>query len=158
MKQEVLLGATTVLLCAVLFYQTTQIADFGFAQVGADVWPKFIIGVMFCLASLQIAIALLRPGPSGARATQCAEVDQGLWFWILVPIVVFAAVSFFALAVPFIGFTLAGLAMVFGLLSAIGPKSPRALVMHGAIAGVAVGLVTFFFTGVMGVMLPGWAL
>ncbi|WP_417588907.1 tripartite tricarboxylate transporter TctB family protein [Pararhodobacter oceanensis] len=158
MKREAFLGAATVLLCAVLYYQTTLIADYGFAQVGADVWPKMILGAIAALALLQMALGLYRPrsrvgsevSPAGARPDWRGSA--------LVPLTVFGAIIGFALLVPFAGFTVSGLLMVFVLLTVIGPKTPRAIAAHAAIAAVSVLSVAFFFSYVMGVLLPGWAL
>jgi hypothetical protein len=156
LKREALLGTATVLLCAVLYYETTLIADYGFAQVGADVWPKIILGVISALALLQIATGLIRPAPT-SKADEGIAVE-GWLFRAFVPITVFVGVVLFSLLVPYIGFTFSGLIMVFMLLSVIGPKSPRAIALHAAIAIVSVLSVTAFFTQVMGVLLPGWSL
>ncbi|UOA14977.1 tripartite tricarboxylate transporter TctB family protein [Sulfitobacter dubius] len=156
MKREVFLGAATVILCAVLYYQTTLIADYGFAQVGADVWPKIILGAIAALALIQMALGIYRSGlsPDSRPATRQANWRKSA----VVPFTVFGATIGFALLVPYAGFTASGLLMVFVLLSAIGPKSPRAIVMHAAIAAISVLTVAFFFSCVMGVLLPGWAL
>lgn len=74
------------------------------------------------------------------------------------PLTVFGAIIGFALLVPYAGFTVSGLVMVFVLLSVIGPKTPRAIAAHAAIAAVSVLTVAFFFSYFMGVLLPGWAL
>lgn len=156
MKREALLGGATLFLCAVLFYETTLIADYGFAQVSADVWPRMILGAISALSLLQVVTALYRP-PSSTHGNPGAP-DGGWLFNAFVPITVFVAVVIFALLVGYIGFMLSGLIMVFTLLSVIGPKTPRAVVIHAAIAAVSVIGITVFFSEIMGVLLPGWAL
>jgi hypothetical protein len=159
LKREALLGGATVVLCGVLYYETTLIADYGFAQVGADVWPRIILGVISALALVQIILGLgtRRPVAAPPDAGQ-SDTDQGWLSRVLVPVTVFAGVVLFALLVPFLGFMMSGLLMVFALLSVIGPKSPRAILIHAGVATVSVVCVTLFFTQVMGVLLPGWSL
>lgn len=158
MKREAFLGAATVLLCAVLYHQTTLIADYGFAQVGADVWPKMIVGAIAALALLQTALGLYRPRSRAGSETSPVGARPSLRDAALVPLTVFGAIIGFALLVPYAGFTVSGLVMVFVLLSVIGPKTPRAIAAHAAIAAVSVLTVAFFFSYFMGVLLPGWAL
>lgn len=158
MKREAFLGAATLLLCAVLYHQTTLIADYGFAQVGADVWPKMIVGAIAALALLQTALGLYRPRSRAGSETSPVGARPSLRDAALVPLTVFGAIIGFALLVPYAGFTVSGLVMVFVLLSVIGPKTPRAIAAHAAIAAVSVLTVAFFFSYFMGVLLPGWAL
>jgi hypothetical protein len=158
LKREVLLGSATVILCGILFYETTLIADYGFAQVGADVWPRIVLGVISVLAFLQIVQGFYQSRTTVAPATDPQHDGCGLLSGFYVPITVFTGVVLFALLVPFIGFILSGLLMVFGLLSLIGPKSPRSVLIHAGISLSSVLCVTVFFTQVMGVYLPGWAL
>lgn len=158
MKREAFLGAATVVLCAVLYHQTTLISDYGFAQVGADVWPKIILGTIAALAVLQMAQGLKRPRSRGESQSTPVAARSNWRDRALVPLTVFGAITGFALLVPYAGFTVSGLLMVFVLLSVIGPKSPRAIATHAAIAAVSVLSVAFFFSYVMGVLLPGWTL
>lgn len=126
MKREAFLGAATLLLCAVLYHQTTLIADYGFAQVGADVWPKMIVGAIAALALLQTALGLYRPRSRAGSETSPVGARPSLRDAALVPLTVFGAIIGFALLVPYAGFTVSGLVMVFVLLSVIGPEKPRA--------------------------------
>lgn len=158
MKREVLLGAATILFCAALFYEAALIPDYGFAQVGADVWPKIILGVVSVLALLQMVQGFYRPQATPASQAGQRNPRESWLFRAFVPFTVFAAVVLFAVFVPYIGFMLSGLIMVFMLLSIIGQKSPRTLLIHAVISVVSVLCVTVFFSEVMGVLLPEWTL
>lgn len=157
MKREAILGAATLLVCAVLYHQTTLIADYGFAQVGADVWPKIILGSIAALALVQLAMGL-RSRPTPANDPDLHSEKQNLWESAFVPVTVFSVIILFAVLVPYIGFMFSGLLMVFSLLTVIGPRSARAIAINAAIASGSVLTVTFFFSNIMGVLLPGWAL
>jgi len=154
LRRDAILGAVTAVLCVALFFETSKVRNFDFAAVGADVWPKITIGLILLLSVVQILLGLRQ-----TRAEpQEPEAGAGLLERSFVPLAVFSAVILFALAVPYFGFAISGVLMVFGLLTTIGPKTGKAILGNAAISLVAVLAMTFIFTQVMGILLPQWRL
>ncbi|MCF3932682.1 tripartite tricarboxylate transporter TctB family protein [Acuticoccus sp. M5D2P5] len=154
MKRDVVLGLITAAVAIVLWRETLGVRNFAYAQVGAEVWPQIVIGVIFVLAIVQIVggIRTASPAPDPDRDR------PGLAARAFVPGAVFGSVCLFAVLVPFVGFPVAGVVMVMSLLSLIGARTGRAFAIHGAIAFASVLAMTLIFTEVMGILLPGWRL
>jgi len=151
-KRDVIPGAVTGALCIVFYLETLKVNNLAFAKVGADVWPQIAIACIFVLSVVQVIVGFKAPEEAAADA------GGGLLEKLFTPLVVFGTMIVFSLLVPVLGMTVAGVAMVFTLLSILGPQTPRALLLHAAVALVSVLSMTFIFTRIMGIVLPGFSL
>ncbi|MCH8240165.1 MAG: hypothetical protein IIB62_08985, partial [Proteobacteria bacterium] len=66
----------------------------------------------------------------------------------------FALFLGYLLALPVLGMLLSGILFVFLLLGFMGGWAPRDLIMHAAVAVLAIGSVWSLFTFALGVLLP----
>lgn len=152
MKRDVILGAVTGALCIVFYLETLKVNNLAFAKVGADLWPQIAIGCIFVLSIVQVIVGFKAP------AEAPADAGDGLLEKLFAPVVVFGTMIAFPLLVPVLGMTVSGALMVLTLLSILGPKTPLAMVLHVTITLVSVLSITFIFTRIMGIVLPGFAL
>lgn len=140
-----------LLFCGVFFAATFDIRETSYGTPGAGVWPRIILLALALLSAGYLAQSLKR----GPRARQ--DVGRGLRGWFatyrnaLWCYFLFAA---FLLTMPYLGMLLGGVLFVFCTLTALGRRDGRSLVVHGAIAGGAVGIMWGVFTYGLNVILP----
>ena len=133
------------------FWESFNIPQLDYASMGSEVWPRvilvplFILGLLYLVQSLRQAPAEDDGSPSGLLAGIVHYRN---------PIMCFVLFFIFLLSVEFLGMLIAGILLTFALLTAIGDRTPRALMIHVVISVAAVGLVWSLFTFVLRVYLP----
>ena len=141
----VLLGITVV-----LFWETSNIPIFDYSSMGSAVWPRIILTPLLVLCVAYLVQSLRKVATAkgeGMSLIQVAVTYRN-------PILSFLIFFVFLLTIDYLGMLLGGGALVFGLLTILGRRTPRALLLHAAIALMSVGLMWALFTFVLRVYLP----
>jgi hypothetical protein len=134
-----LLAAALAAFSVVLFLQTFKVRNFPGTRFGAEIWPRAILICLGALALVLLVQSLRCPsGPDAAAEPD--EAHLGLAQIIAregIALTVFACFAGFLWLVPRIGAYPAGGLFVMAILTALGPKTPRAALMH---LGISIGM------------------
>ena len=148
-NKDSVIAAILLLVTGIYLWETFNIATPDYASIGSDVWPRVILVPLIILCFVYLLQSVRRPPPSGERRS------VGQWFAnYRNPISSFIIFLIFLLVVDYLGMLIAGVLLVFGLLTVLGHHTPKALLVHAAIAVVSVGLVWSLFTFALRVYLP----
>jgi len=150
LNRDAIIAILLLMLCGVLFWQTFNIREVPFSQVGSEVWPRFVLLLMAVLSVVYLFKSLSEPRP--------ASEPFSLRSWLKAyrnPIICFVMFFIFLLALPYLGMLLAGILFVFITQTLIGGASPRRLVTHALVSVLAVGGMWSIFTYALRVILPG---
>ena len=146
--------ATVLLLFGgALFWDTFQWRRTPYATMASSVWPRFVLLVFFALC----AIYLIRSLRRGAAD----ETKRSFFDWIAYyrnPLWCYGLFLLFLLTMPYLGMLVGGILFVWGVQAAVGERTTRAQLRHGAIAIGAVGFMWLVFTYAIGVILPAGSL
>lgn len=137
-----------LLFCGVFFAATFQIEKTTYATIGAEVWPRLILAVMFALSTLYF-FQSVRKGRQQAETPAAgflARYRNAILCYVL-----FLA---FLLTLEVLGMLLGGVGFVFLALTVMGERSPRMLGVHVAVAVISVGAMWAIFTFALKVILP----
>ena len=148
-NKESVIAAILLLVTGVYLRETFNIATPDYASIGSDVWPRVILVPLIVLCVIYLLQSVRRPPlPSEQRSI-------GQWFSAYRnPISSFIIFLIFLLVVDYLGMLIAGVLLVFSLLTVLGYHTPKALLVHAVIAVVSVGLVWSLFTFALRVYLP----
>ena len=147
-NRDSIVAVFLLLFCGVFYAASFQIKETTYATIGAQVWPRLILAVMFVL-SLVYLFQSVRKGPDEA-----AKPAAGFLGRYRNAILCYGLFLAFLLSLDFLGMLLGGIAFVFLALSVLGERSPRMLAVHAVVAVVSVGAMWSLFTFALRVMLP----
>ncbi len=151
LNRDTVVAIFLLLICGIFFWATFDIEDPGYGSMNAAVWPRIILVVLLvlCLAylaqSLRMRVAEAEPGERGLRAW-LVRYRNPLWCYAL-----FLG---FLLTLPVFGMLIGGILFVFLLMTVIGRRDPRSILLHATVAVVTVGFMWSVFTFALRVMLP----
>jgi hypothetical protein len=148
-NKESVVAAILLFVTGVYFWETFNIATPDYASIGSDVWPRVILIPLLVLTTIYLFQSIRRPPPAGEQ--------RSVKEWLAAyqnPISSFIIFFIFLLFLDYLGMLIAGVLLVFALLTVLGHRTPKALVVHAAIAIVSVGLVWSLFTFVLRVYMP----
>lgn len=149
LNRDAIVAILLLMLCGVLFWQTFNIREVPFSQVGSEVWPRVVLLLLTVLSVVYLFKSLSEPRP------ETEPFSLGGWLKTYRnPIICFVMFFVFLLVLPYLGMLLAGILFVFITQSLIGGASPRRLVMHALISVLAVGGMWSIFTYALRVILP----
>lgn len=137
-----------LLFCGVFYGASFQIEETSYATIGAAVWPRLILGVLFVLSAAYL-FQSVRRGPGAA-----ANHEVGFLGRYRNAIMCYGLFLVFLLTLDFLGMLLGGAGFVFLALSALGERTPRQLAIHAAVAVLSVGAMWAIFTFALRVILP----
>ena len=138
-----------LLLCGIFFWQTFNIREVPFSEMGSDVWPRFVLMLLSVLSVIYLLQSLACPPPEGS------PFSFSLWLRTYKnPIICFVMFALFLLTLPFFGMLAAGILFVFVTQSILGGWSARQLMLHALISIGSVGGMWAIFTYALGVLLP----
>jgi hypothetical protein len=149
LNRDAVIAVLLLILCGVLFWQTFNIREVPFSQVGSEVWPRIVLILLTVLSVIYLFKSLSDPRPASA--------PFNLQNWLSTyknPLICFAMFFVFLLALPYLGMLLAGILFVFITQTLIGGASPRRLVTHAMVSVLAVGGMWMIFTYALRVILP----
>ena len=145
--------AIAVLLFAIaglFFWETYNIPQFEYASIGSEVWPRIILVPLFVLCAVYFFQSLRR----GAPAADKAPAAGSFLYRYRNPILSFLIFFLFLLTVDYLGMLIGGSLLVFALLTVLGHRTPKFLLLHAVIAVASVGAVWSLFTFALRVYLP----
>ena len=154
-NRAVVIAAVLLLFSGVFFWASFEIRAPDYGVLLPSTWPRVILAVLTFLSMIYL-IQSLR---AGAAETDDETDDRprsiGEWYayWHNV-LWCFALFLGYLLALPVLGMLLSGILFVFLLLGFMGGWAPRDLIMHAAVAVLAIGSVWSLFTFALGVLLP----
>lgn len=142
-----------VILCGggVFFWATFHIKDMGYESLGSDVWPRFILVLLFLLTLGYLFQSLKqedsgKSGPGGGLIAWIRQYQNALWCYVLF--------TGFLLTLDYFGMLIGGALFVFLMLTALGERSPRAHAIHASVAVISITFMWSIFTYGLKVILP----
>lgn len=149
-NSDIVISLLLMTLSAVLFVETFGLQKVNLAIIGAKLWPRIVVIVLFLLSSIYLVQSL--------RATR-PPADEPFSFkrWMLVNrnvIGCFAIYGLFLVTLPYLGMLLGGSMFVFLTLTLIGRRNLRSHLTHAAVAVITIGGMWAVFRFGLGVILP----
>lgn len=122
--------------------------------MGSEVWPRFILIVLFLLLAIYLFKSLIKPSANDLR-------DRPLKLWIEMyrnPLWCFGMFFLFLVSLPYLGMLISGILFVFITQTIIGSRDQRSLMLHALVAIGAVGGMWALFRFGLGVVMPAGSL
>lgn len=169
-NRDVIIAICLLVICGILMVASFDIREPDYGQLSPAAWPRTLV-VLLAILSLIYLVQSLRKASSqisdgiddsnpDARKRDSSDPSPSIteplkfiayWrnvFWC------FALFFAYLLSMPWLGMLIGGSLFVFLLLNCLGGWSPRALLVHAAIALVVIGGMWSLFTFGLGVLLP----
>jgi len=147
-NRDAVVAVFLLLFCAAFYAASFQIEQTAYATIGAEVWPRLILGVLFVLSAVYLFQSVRR------GAGEAAERKAGFVSRYRNAILCYGLFLAFLLTLDFLGMLLGGVAFVFLALTVLGARTPRQLAIHAVVALVSVGAMWSIFTFALRVILP----
>jgi len=168
LNQDTLIAIFLLLVSAGLMIASLDIREPDYGQLSPATWPRVIVATLAFLSFLYLLQSLKAgagtpagvdlPGRADTAEHSEAHVEPAgaTGFFAYWQNVIWCFVLFLAylLVLPFLGMLIGGVSFAFLLMSALGGWQPRQLLLHAAIALVAVGGMSALFTFGLKVPLP----
>lgn len=149
--RDAVVALVLMVITAAFFWTTFDVRRPPFTVVGAEVWPRVILGPMFIL-SVAMLVKALRDGDPSDKQT---FGSFAAWFgYYQNPIVCFGLFFLFLLSLRPLGMLVAGTLFTFAMQSFLGYRTPRHFLMYAVVAFASVGGMWAIFTFGLGVQLP----
>jgi hypothetical protein len=134
----------------VFFWSTFDIPKMDYRSLGAEVWPRVVLMLLFALTFAYL-FQSLKKGPDeksegGGVIGWIGRYQNALWCYGL-----FTA---FLLTLDYLGMLIGGTLFVFLMLTALGERTLRAHAVHAAIAIISIASMWSVFTYGLRVILP----
>lgn len=151
LNRDVFVALVLLLLCGAFFVASFDIREPDYGTLAPATWPRVILGYLTVLVLIYLTQSLRLPIQEGKAKgagfkAWLADYRNPLWCYAL-----FLA---FLITLPVLGMLIGGVLFVFSLLTVIGGGGRAKLLLHAAIAIVAVGAMWALFTFGLGVILP----
>jgi putative tricarboxylic transport membrane protein len=150
LNKDTVIALLLLAIAALFFWETYNIPTFEYASIGSEVWPRIILVPLFILCGVYFFQSLRNK----SEATGPRLGIGGIIVKYRNPILSFLIFFLFLLTVDFLGMLIGGSLLVFALLTVLGHRSPKYLLLHAVIAVVSVGAVWSLFTFALRVYLP----
>ena len=166
LNQDTIIAIFLLLVSGGLMIASLDIREPDYGQLSPATWPRVIVVALAFLSFLYLLQSLKAGTPAGvdlpgrADMAEHSEVNVepagATGFFAYWQNVIWCFVLFLAylLVLPFLGMLIGGVSFAFLLMSALGGWQPRQLLLHAAIALVAVGGMWALFTFGLKVPLP----
>lgn len=147
-NRDTVIAVFLLLLCGVFYAASFGIEQTSYGTIGADVWPRLILGVLFVLSSIYL-FQSIRMGAGD-------EVKREVGFVARYrnAMMCYGLFLVFLLTLEFMGMLLGGIAFVFLALTVLGDRTPKQLAIHAVVSVVSVGAMWAIFTFALRVILP----
>jgi putative tricarboxylic transport membrane protein len=150
LNRDTVIALVLLAITSLYFWETFNIPDPGYASMGSAVWPRVILVPLFVLCVTYLVQSLRRKAEADGK-----PFSFGTFFATYQnPIYCFIIFFIFLLVIDYLGMLIAGVLVTFALLTAIGNRTPKALLLHLIISVVSVGLVWSLFTYVLRLYMP----
>jgi hypothetical protein len=150
-NRDTIIAILLLITWSVFMWASFDIRQIDYGTMGAEIWPRGILVMLYVLTTVYF-IQSIKAGPDLAP-------DEPWTFrgWLRKyynPLWCYALYLIFLLTLPVLGMLIGGIALVFCLLTVLGERTPRALVLHAVIAVVSITGMWALFTYALGVILP----
>jgi hypothetical protein len=149
-KRDSVIAIVLMVVTALFFWESYSIPTFEYASIGSEVWPRVILVPLFVLCAVYFVQSIRRAVPAETKFSGVGEFVSTYRN----PIMSFAIFFVFLWTLDYLGMLIGGTLLVFALLTVLGNRTPKALLLHAAIAIVSVGAVWSLFTFALRVYLP----
>ena len=148
---DTIVAILLLVICGVFLTASFEIRDMDFESMGAEVWPRMILGILTVLSAVYLFRSIKAGAPEGAEARLgplgwLRKYQNALWCYGLFLI--------FLLTLDYLGMLIGGILLVFGILTALGQRGLVSHLRHAAIALVSMGAMWAIFTFGLKVFLP----
>lgn len=147
-NRDTVVAVFLLLFCGVFYAASFEIEKTTYATIGAAVWPRLILAVMFALSTVYF-VQSVRRGRSEA-----IKPPAGFFSRYRNAMLSYLLFLGFLLTLDILGMLIGGIAFVFLALSLLGERSPKSLAIHAFTAVVSVGVMWAIFTYALKVFLP----
>lgn len=147
---DIVISLLLMVLSATLFVETFGMQKVHLAIIGAKLWPRIVVIVLFFLSVIYFvqSIRTRRPPSDEPFSARQWLVDNRN------VVGCFAIYGLFLITLPYLGMLVAGSLFVFAVLTLIGRRDLRAHVIHAVVAVVTIGGMWAVFRFGLGVILP----
>jgi len=150
LNKDTAIAVILLAVTALFYWETYNIPVFEYASIGSEVWPRIILVPLFILSIVYFAQSFKRKADTGEKPLGSGNI----FVTYRNPILSFVIFLLFLLSVDYLGMLIGGSLLVFALLTVLGHKTPKYLLLHAVIAIVSVGAVWSLFTFALRVYLP----
>ncbi len=151
LNRDTVIALFLMIMWSVFLWASFDIRQIDYGTMGADVWPRGIVLLLFILT----AIYLFQSLRAGADETPDEPFTIKGWFVkYRNPLWCYALYFVFLLTLPYLGMLIGGVLLVFCLLTVLGGHTPRDIAIHAAIALISITGMWAIFTYALGVILP----
>jgi hypothetical protein len=150
LNRDSITAVVLLLFCGLLFRQTYFVREVPFSIMGSEVWPRFILIVLFILLVIYLFQSLATPSTSNLA-------ERPLKVWIKMyrnPMWCFLMFFLFLLSLPYLGMLISGILFVFITQTIIGSRDKRSIFLHALVALGSVGGMWAVFRFGLGVVMP----
>ena len=168
LNRDTIVAIFLLLVSGALMIASFDIREPDYGQLSPAAWPRVIVAALGFLSLLYLLQSLgsgRRTAPGADLSKQHAETEASnnktkpggaAAFWGYWRNVIWCFLLFlgYLLTMPYLGMLIGGVAFAFLLMTALGGHAPRQLVLHAAIAVIAVGGMWALFTFGLKVPLP----
>ena len=154
-NRDVVIAIVLLAFCGVFFWASFDIRQPDYGVLMPSTWPRVVLGVLAFL-SLIYLVQSLRAGPDerdGEQGPPLTNFRDWIYYWKN-PIWCFVLFFAYLATLPVLGMLIGGVTFVFVLLGALGGWDRKNLVLHAAVALLAIGGMWSLFTFGLGVLLP----
>ncbi len=147
---DIVISLLLMVLSATLFIETFGMQKVHLAIIGAKLWPRIVVIVLFFLSAIYLVQSIRARRPP-------AEAPFSLMGWLSENrnvIGCFAIYALFLVTLPYLGMLLGGSLFVFATLTLIGKRDLRGYLIHAVVAVVTIGGMWAVFRFGLGVILP----
>ena len=155
LNRDAVIAIVLLVFCGVFFWATFDIRQPDYGVLMPSTWPRVVLGVLSFL-SLIYLVQSLKQG-ADAEEEEAPDREPGIWGWVLYwrnPLWCFGLFFTYLATLPVLGMLIGGVSFVFVLLNVLGGWDRKNLVLHAAVALVAIGGMWSLFTFGLGVLLP----
>lgn len=150
LSPDIVISLALMALSAALFVETFEMQKVYLAIIGAKLWPRIVVIVLFFLSALYFvqSVRAVRPSPGAPFSFKGWIIDNRN------VIGCFAIYALFLFTLPYLGMLLGGSLFVFATLTLIGRRDLRGHLIHAIVAVVTIGGMWAVFRFGLGVILP----
>ena len=149
-NRDSVVALTLLLLCGLFLNAVGDIRITKYGTITSDLWPRIVLIILSVLCMIYFLQSIRKP-------IETEKTNFSLHQWFLNYKNAIASYSLFGLFVwtlPLLGMLVGGIIFVFLILSFLGKKNKRSLIIHVAISVISIVLMWSIFTFGLGVMLP----
>ncbi len=149
-NRDVVVAVVLLLFCGIFFAVSFDIREPDYGTLAPATWPRVILDYLNLLTLIYLAQSLRMPAGE-------SESKGGFRAWLASyrnPLWCYAMFLAFLITLPVLGILIGGVLFVFCTLTVLGGMEGRKLLLHAAVAVIAVGVMWGAFTYGLGVILP----